>query len=109
MTVRASWNGTVVAESDDTVIVEGNHYFPLKAVNTDLLSPSDTHTHCHWKGEASYYDLNVAGERNKDAVWYYAEPFAAAEEIRGHVAFWHGVQVEAEEGDGRPGPTPPPR
>jgi uncharacterized protein (DUF427 family) len=109
MTVRASWNGTVVAESDETVIVEGNHYFPPKSVNSDLLSPSETHTHCPWKGDASYYDLNVAGERNADAVWYYPEPYPAAEEIRDYVAFWHGVQVDAEEGDGRQGPIPPPR
>lgn len=109
MTARAIWNGTVIAESDETVIVEGNHYFPEKSVNTDLLRPSETHTHCSWKGDASYYDLEIDGERNPDAVWYYPEPFDAAEEIRDYVAFWHGVEVSAEEGDGRQGPTPPRR
>ncbi|HEX3948191.1 MAG TPA: DUF427 domain-containing protein [Acidimicrobiales bacterium] len=94
MTVRATWNGTVLAESDRTVVVEGNHYFPLDDVTRDLLTETDTHTTCPWKGEASYYDVVVDGDRNPDAAWYYPEPFEAAEEITGRVAFWKGVQVD---------------
>jgi uncharacterized protein (DUF427 family) len=93
MTVRASWNGTVLAESDRTVVVEGNHYFPPEDVRTDLLEPSDTHTTCPWKGVASYHSVVVDGERNADAAWYYPEPKEAASEIAGRVAFWHGVEV----------------
>ena len=93
MTVRASWNGTVLAESDRTVVVEGNHYFPPEDVRTDLLESSDTHTTCPWKGVASYHSVVVDGERNADAAWYYPEPKEAASEIAGRVAFWHGVEV----------------
>ena len=89
----ASWNGAVIAESDDIVTVEGNAYFPLEAVRDGVLRPSDTHTYCPWKGTASYYDLEVDGQVNKDAVWYYPTPKDAAKEITGRVAFWHGVQV----------------
>ena len=89
----ASWNGLVVAESDDIVTVEGNAYFPREAVRADVLRPSDHHTLCPWKGTASYYDLEVEGRVNKDAVWYYPTPKDAAKEIRGRVAFWHGVEV----------------
>ena len=91
----ATWNGKVIAKSDDTVIVEGNHYFPLNSVQQDYLEPSDTHTTCPWKGEASYYSLVVDGERNADAAWYYPEPKDAAAQIKGRVAFWRGVQVDA--------------
>ncbi len=93
--MRASWNGTAVAESSETIVVEGNHYFPVADVRLELLRPSETHTTCHWKGVASYYDL-VAGDRvNQDAAWYYADPSKAAEKIKDHIAFWHGVKVEA--------------
>lgn len=91
---RAIWNGSVIAESDDTVIVEGNHYFPIEAVDPALLSDSATHSVCPWKGTASYYSLTVDGKTNPDAVWYYPEPKDAAKEITGRVAFWKGVKVE---------------
>lgn len=89
----AIWHDTVLASSDDTVVVEGNHYFPPDTVAREHLEPSETHTICSWKGEASYYSVDVDGEVNHDAAWYYAEPKDAAAEIRDHVAFWHGVQV----------------
>ena len=90
----ASWNGTVVAESDDIVTVEGNAYFPRESVREELLRPSDTHTICPWKGTASYYTLEVDGQTNPDAAWYYPEPKDAAAQIRGRVAFWKGVVVD---------------
>ena len=92
--MKATWNGTVVAQSDDTVVVEGNHYFPADAVDESLLRPSDTHTVCPWKGTASYWNLEVDGATNADAVWYYPEPKVAAAQIRARVAFWKGVTVE---------------
>ena len=92
--MRAVWNGTVVAESADTVVVEGNHYFPAESVRSDVLVPSDTHTTCPWKGEASYWTLQVDGATNPDAAWYYPEPKKAAEQIRDRVAFWRGVTIE---------------
>lgn len=92
--MKAIWNNTVVAESDETVVVEGNHYFPLGSVGVDYLQPSETHTNCPWKGEANYYDLVVNGQTNKDAAWYYPEPKGAAAEIKDRVAFWKGVKVE---------------
>lgn len=91
--MKATWNGATVAESDDTVVVEGNHYFPAESVREDLLRPSTTHTTCPWKGQASYYSLEVDGEVNPDAVWYYPDPKPAAAEISGRVAFWKGVEV----------------
>ena len=91
--MRAVWNGQVIAESDDTVVVEGNHYFPADSVTADALQPSDTTSRCPWKGEASYYNVVVDGEVNADAAWYYPDPKPAAENIRGRVAFWRGVQV----------------
>lgn len=94
--VRATWNGQVVAESDDTVVVEGNHYFPEDAVRSEVLVPSPTTSVCHWKGTASYYTLSVDGQQNPDAAWYYPEPKDAAAEIKGRVAFWKGVQVSAD-------------
>lgn len=93
--VQAVWNGTVIAESDDTVIVEGNHYFPPSAVKADLLQPVDTTTVCPWKGTASYYDVVVDGERNAGAAWYYPDPKDAAAEIKDRIAFWRGVTVSA--------------
>jgi len=91
--MKASWNGTVLAESDDTVIVEGNHYFPADSIRAEFFADSASHTICPWKGTASYKDVVVAGERNPDAAWYYPEPKEAAAQIREHYAFWHGVEV----------------
>ncbi|MCW5712125.1 DUF427 domain-containing protein [Shinella sp.] len=91
--VKAIWNGRIIAESDATVMVEGNHYFPAGSVNQDFLTQSETKTTCPWKGVASYYSLNVDGEVNADAAWTYHEPKAAATEIRDHIAFWRGVEV----------------
>ncbi len=91
--MKAIWNGQVLAESDDTVVVESNHYFPEHSLDTTFFRPSDHSTHCPWKGDASYYHVEVAGETNKDAAWYYADPKPAAAEIRGRVAFWRGVEV----------------
>jgi uncharacterized protein (DUF427 family) len=93
MRMQAVWNGKVLAESDRTVVVEGNHYFPADTVNRELFTDSDTHTVCPWKGTASYYTVSVDGESNPDAAWYYPEPKPEAEQIRDHVAFWHGVEV----------------
>ena len=92
---KAVWNGQVLAESDETIVVEGNHYFPPDTVNREYIKPSQTHTTCHWKGIASYYDVVVDGRMNKDAAWYYPRPSDAARQIAGYVAFWHGVQVKA--------------
>jgi uncharacterized protein (DUF427 family) len=91
---KAIWNGQVIAQSDDTVIVEGNHYFPAESVDTRFLAESSTHTRCPWKGTASYYDVVVDGEVNQDAAWYYPDPKAAASNIRNRVAFWRGVNVD---------------
>jgi len=91
--MRAIWNGAVIAQSDATVVVEGNHYFPAESVVAERFEDSPTRTSCPWKGEASYKSLVVDGERNVDAAWYYPEPFDAAAEIRGHYAFWKGVEV----------------
>jgi uncharacterized protein (DUF427 family) len=91
---RATWNGAVVAESDATVVVEGNHYFPIGEVRTEHLQASDSHTVCHWKGVASYYDVVVGDNVNRDAAWFYPDPSKLAEPIKGRVAFWHGVKVE---------------
>lgn len=93
--MKAIWKGTVVAESNDTVVVEGNHYFPAESVNKDFLLPSNTKTMCSWKGQASYHSLFVNGDANPDAAWYYPEPKDAAAEIKGRIAFWKGVQVVA--------------
>jgi len=90
---RAVWNGAVIAESSSTVVVEGNHYFPPEAVDRSLLVPSPLHTTCHWKGEASYFDVVVDGTVNEGAAWYYPDPSPAAAEIKDHVAFWRGVTV----------------
>lgn len=92
--MKAIWKDTVIAESDDTVVVEGNHYFPEAALDKSLISPSDTTSVCPWKGTAYYYNVEVGGETNADAVWYYPEPKDAAAGIRGRVAFWKGVRVE---------------
>lgn len=94
--VKAIWNDAVIAESDATVVVEGNHYFPPESVRREYLRPSDTTTVCGWKGTAQYYDLVVNGQTNAGAAWYYADPKEAAENIRGRIAFWRGVQVVEE-------------
>ena len=90
---KATWNGAVLAESDDTVVIEGNHYFPRAAVNWEYLKDSETHTTCPWKGVASYYSVEVDGQVNRDAAWYYPSPKPAAAEIKDRVAFWRGVRV----------------
>lgn len=92
--MKATWGGAVLAESGETVSVEGNHYFPAESINRDYFGESATHTTCPWKGKASYYNVVVNGETNEDAAWYYPEPKDAAAEIKGHVAFWRGVKVE---------------
>ena len=91
--MKAIWNGVTIAESDETVVVEGNHYFPLSSVRSEYLRESATQSTCHWKGEASYYDLVVGDAINRDAAWYYPSPKDAAKQIAGRVAFWKGVQV----------------
>lgn len=90
---KAIWNGAVIADSDDTVVVEGNHYFPRAAVDAALLHESATVTHCPWKGDAHYYSLRVGGAENRDAAWYYPDPKPAAAQIRDRIAFWKGVDV----------------
>ena len=91
--MRAIWNGKVIAESNDTVVVEGNHYFPRESVDQGVLVDSSKHTTCPWKGEASYFSLDVDGETNRDAAWYYPQPKSAAAQIQDRVAFWRGVTV----------------
>ncbi|NBR27709.1 MAG: DUF427 domain-containing protein [Betaproteobacteria bacterium] len=91
---RASWNGALIAESDHCIVVEGNQYFPPDAVKREYLRDSNTHTVCGWKGTASYHDVVVDGEINKDAAWYYPNPKSAAGNIKGYIAFWKGVKVE---------------
>ena len=94
--MKATWNSVDLAESEQTVVVEGNHYFPPEAINKEYFQESSTHSTCPWKGEASYYNLVVNGQVNKDAAWYYPEPKAAAAEIKNHVAFWRGVKLTEE-------------
>jgi uncharacterized protein (DUF427 family) len=91
--MQAIWNGTVIAESDDTVVVEGNHYFPIESVDPTVLQPSSHHTICPWKGVASYYGVAVDGEVNRNAAWYYPKPTAPARKVANRVAFWKGVKV----------------
>lgn len=91
--VEAKWNGAVIARSNDTVVVEGNHYFPADAVDPAVLRPSTTTSVCGWKGTANYYSVVVGGAENRDAAWYYADPLPRAEAIRGRIAFWKGVTV----------------
>ena len=93
--MQAVWNGTVIAESDDTVVVENNHYFPLDSVRPGVLQPSELTSVCPWKGTASYYTLEVDGQQNPDAAWYYPQPKPAAAEITDRVAFWKGVTVSS--------------
>jgi uncharacterized protein (DUF427 family) len=91
---QAVWNGVVLAESDQAIIVEGNYYFPIASVKSEYLRDSITRTVCPWKGIASYYDVQVDGKVNQDAAWYYPEPSNLASQIRGYVAFWRGVEVK---------------
>jgi uncharacterized protein (DUF427 family) len=91
--MKAIWNNQIIAESDDTIVVENNHYFPESSVKTKFLVQSDKTTGCPWKGMANYYHLKVDGDTNKDAAWYYADPKTAAKEIKNHIAFWKGVEV----------------
>ncbi|MGD0196936.1 MAG: DUF427 domain-containing protein [Solirubrobacteraceae bacterium] len=93
--MKATWKGAILAESEDTVVVEGNHYFPAASINAGYFEESGSHTICPWKGEASYKTVVVDGERNEDAAWFYPEPKAAAAEIKDRFAFWHGVEVTA--------------
>ncbi len=91
--MKAIWNGEVLAESDETVVVEGNHYFPPSSIKQGLFEGSDTRSHCGWKGEAHYYNVVAGGETNADAAWFYPAPYDAAKQIQDHVAFWRGVEV----------------
>lgn len=91
---KAVFNGAVIAESDDTIVVEGNHYFPPDSVNTEHLRPSDAHSMCPWKGVASYHDVEVDGATARGGAWYYPNPSPAAAEIKDYIAFWRGVKVE---------------
>lgn len=92
-TMKAVWNGAVIAESDDTVVVEGNHYFPIASLNRDFIKDSSKRTSCYWKGQAHYWTLVVNGSENADAAWFYPEPKPKAQEIADRVAFWNGVEV----------------
>lgn len=91
--MKAIWNDKIIAESNETILIEGNHYFPPAALTNDNFISSDTHTTCPWKGQASYFSIEVNGEINKDAAWYYPEPKPAARAIKGYIAFWRGVKV----------------
>lgn len=92
--MKAIWNDKVIAESNETMVVEGNHYFPRNSVSKEYLKDSSTHTTCPWKGLASYFSLEVDGKENKDAAWYYPEPKPAAENIKDYIAFWKGVSIQ---------------
>lgn len=91
--MKAIWNGQIIAESDDTIVIEGNHYFPENAIKKEFFEPSEKHTVCPWKGTASYYDVVAGGETNKDAAWFYPDAKPEAENIKNYVAFWKGVEV----------------
>ncbi len=92
--MKAIWNDVVIAESDDTVVVEGNHYFPIDSIKKEYFQETDMTSFCGWKGKANYYSVTVDGKTNKDCAWYYADPNDAAKKIKGMVAFWNGVKVE---------------
>lgn len=94
--MKATWNGIVLAQSDDTVVVEGNHYFPLGSIADENFAPSETHTVCPWKGIASYYTVEAGGKTNPDAAWFYPQPKPGAEQVAGRVAFWKGVSVSED-------------
>lgn len=90
---KATWNGATLAQSDRTIVVEGNHYFPPEAINQEYFQASNTHTTCPWKGQASYYNIVVDGQKNQDAAWYYPQAKEKAKNIEGYIAFWRGVEV----------------
>lgn len=92
--MKAIWNHQIIAESDETVIVEGNHYFPPNSIKKEYFTTTETHSTCPWKGQASYYTVTVNGKENKDAAWYYAQPSERASHIKNHVAFWRGITIE---------------
>jgi len=92
--VKALWKGKIIAETEEVEVVEGNYYFPPKSVHKEFLKESSTHSTCPWKGKASYYDVIVGGETNKDAVWYYPEPKPAAKNIKDYIAFWKGIEIK---------------
>ena len=94
--MKAEWNGEIIAQSDSTVVVEGNQYFPPEAVRSEFLKRSSTTTFCPWKGTANYYHVVVEGKENRDAAWYYPNPKEAAAEIKDHVAFWRGIRVQED-------------
>jgi uncharacterized protein (DUF427 family) len=94
--MKATWNGATLAQSDATLVVEGNHYFPRTSIQEQYLRKSENHTTCYWKGEASYYDIVVDDQINKDAAWYYPNPSDAAMQIKDYIAFWKGVRVSAD-------------
>ena len=94
--MKAIWNGVVLAESDETRVVEGNHYFPAESLHREHFEPSEKRTHCGWKGDAHYHDVVAGGERNADAAWFYPDPKPAAAEIKDHVAFWRGVEIRSD-------------
>lgn len=94
--MTAVWNGAVLAESEDTIVVEGNHYFPPESVNSEYVRESSMHTNCFWKGQASYFDVEVDGQVNRAAAWYYPDPKPAAAQIEDYVAFWRGVRVKPQ-------------
>lgn len=91
--MKAIWNGKIIAESDKTIVIEGNHYFPPSSINKEYFQDSATHTFCAWKGTASYYNIVADGKTNKDAAWYYPETYEMAKGIKGYIAFWKGVEV----------------
>lgn len=93
--MKATWNNQIIAQSDKTIVVENNHYFPADSIKKELFKPSSNSSSCPWKGKASYYSVEVDGKTNTDAAWYYAEPKDAAKNIKGYIAFWKGVKVEA--------------
>ncbi len=92
--MKATWHGATLAESNETIVVEGNHYFPQSSIRREYFRETDMHTTCPWKGEASYYSVSVDGAENKDAAWYYPDPKPAAANIKGRIAFWKGVSVQ---------------
>lgn len=91
--MKAKWNDTIIAESQKTIVIEGNHYFPKESIKKEYFTDSQTNTVCHWKGTASYYDIIVNGKSNKDAAWYYPNPSGLADSIKDHIAFWKGVEI----------------
>jgi uncharacterized protein (DUF427 family) len=91
--MKAVWNNPVIAESDSTIVIEGNHYFPPESIKKEFFQESNTHTQCSWKGTASYYTVKINGKDNRDSAWYYPEPSEAATRIKGYIAFWKGVEV----------------